>query len=496
MPVLSSLLNHVHGTISGDPLTEIGGIQYDSRLVQTGDLFACLPGTRVHGHQFISQVVAAGARALIVEDAAVIPDGVTAVVVPDSREALAEISAAFYGYPSEKLTVVGVTGTNGKTTVTSLLRDILQAAGHPTGLIGTLAYRIGNEVIAAPHTTPQAPDLQALLARMVAAGMTHAVMEVSSHALSLHRVTGCRFKFAAFTNLTQDHLDFHGTLEAYQKAKIDLFANPRYQPATGRMLGLLNADDPSSSLFAMQALGPVRYFGLSAAEYQAEAVELRPEGSRFMLRHPAGVTPIESQLVGSFNVSNALAALALALELGVDPTTAATALARIPPVDGRFQRVPGSGHGKPTVIVDYAHTPDGLEKVLSTAEEIAPGRVVVVFGCGGNRDRGKRPKMADIAARLARTIIVTSDNPRDEDPQAIINEIMTGFRPGIRERVSSEPDRATAIHRAIREAAPEDLVLIAGKGHENYQIFADQTIHFDDREEASKALEEKRLARK
>ncbi len=488
MPSLSSLLAHVHCTLLGDPTCDVSGIQYDSRKVQPGDLFACLPGTRAHGHQFISQVVAAGARALIVEDAEVVPPGVTAVIVPDSREALAEISAAFYGYPSERLIVVGVTGTNGKTTVTSLLRDILQTAGHPTGLIGTLAYRIGDEVIAAPHTTPQSLDLQALLARMVTAGMTHAVMEVSSHALCLHRVTGCRFKLAAFTNLTQDHLDFHGTLEAYRKAKIDLFANPRYQPATGRMLGLLNADDPSAELFAMLALGPVRYFGLSAGEYQAREVELRPEGSRFLLRYPGGSTPMESQLVGSFNVSNALAALALSLELGVEPAVAAAAMAGIPPVDGRFQRVAGSGQGKPTVIVDYAHTPDGLEKVLSTAGEIAPGRVVVVFGCGGNRDRGKRRLMGAIAARLARTIIVTSDNPRDEDPRAIIDEILTGVTFADCAHVTVEVDRASAIFGAIRDACPDDLVLIAGKGHENYQLFADRTIHFDDREEAARAL--------
>jgi UDP-N-acetylmuramoyl-L-alanyl-D-glutamate--2,6-diaminopimelate ligase len=488
MSRLDSLLADVRGSLVGNPATEVHGIQYDSRKVQPGDLFACLSGTSVHGHQYIPDVIAAGAQALLVEDAAVVPPGMTAVVVPESHQALAEISAAFYGHPSERLTLIGVTGTNGKTTVTTVLREILQAAGMPTGLIGTMAYRIGDEVLPAPHTTPQAPDLQALLSRMVTAGMTHAVMEVSSHALCQHRVTGCHFRMAAFTNLTQDHLDFHGTLEAYRLAKVDLFANPRYQPATGSLLGLLNADDPNAEEFARHALGPIRRFGLTAGDYQAREVDLRPDGSHFLLQYPGGSVPVAIQLVGSFNVSNALAALALALELGVVAKDAAAAISQVAPLDGRYQRVPGSGDGKPTVIVDYAHTPDGLEKVLSTAQEIAPGRVVVVFGCGGNRDRSKRPRMAAIAARFARTILVTSDNPRDEEPQAIIDEILTGFTREERARVTVEPDRAAAIQRAIVESKPNDLVVLAGKGHETYQIFAEQMIHFDDREEAMSAL--------
>lgn len=487
MPTLVSLLGQVSATIIGDPHTEVRGISYDSRQVQPGDLFACLPGTRVHGHTFIPQVVGAGAAVLLVEDAAVVPPGVPAIVVPDSREALAWISAAFYGHPAEALTLVGVTGTNGKTTTTTLLWHMLQAAGHPTGLIGTMAYHIGDEVLKAPHTTPQAPDLQALLARMRDAGLTHAVMEVSSHALCLHRVTGCRFQVAAFTNLTQDHLDYHGTLEAYREAKIDLFANPRYQPAGG-MLSLLNADDPSADLFAARAIGPVRSFGLSGGDYQAVDVNLRADGSTFILSYPGDTVPVQTQLVGSFNVSNALAALALALELGVDPQVAADALAEVPPVDGRFQRVPGSGNGKPTVVVDYAHTPDGLDKVLGTADEIAPGRVVAIFGCGGDRDRGKRPQMAAVTAHWARDIIVTSDNPRTEDPLRIIDDVLAGFTPEARARVTVEPERATAIRRAIHGAAANDLVVLAGKGHEDYQIFADRTIHFDDREEAAAAL--------
>lgn len=488
MSKLHSLLTGLPVTLIGDPSVEISGIAYDSRHVRPGDLFACLPGTKVHGHRFIPDVVAAGAAALLVEEAAVVPAGVTAVVAPDAREALAQIAAAYYRHPAETLTVVGVTGTNGKTTVTTLLRNMLEAAGHPCGLIGTMAYRIGNEVLKAPHTTPQAPDLQALLARMRDAGLTHAVMEVSSHALCQHRVTGCRFALAAFTNLTQDHLDFHGTLEAYREAKTDLFANPRYQPPGGAMIAVLNADDPSAECFAARARGPVRRFGLTGGDYRAVDVALRADGSAFTLRYPGGELPVAIRLVGSFNVSNALAALALAIELGVEPGRAAAALAREMPIDGRFQRVPDDGDGRPTVVVDYAHTPDGLENVLSTAHEIAPGRVVAVFGCGGDRDRKKRPIMAAIAARWARTVVVTSDNPRSEDPAAIIAEILAGFSPADRDRVIVEADRAAAIRRAIHGAGPGDLVVLAGKGHEDYQIFADRTIHFDDREQAALAL--------
>ncbi|HEY3380036.1 MAG TPA: UDP-N-acetylmuramoyl-L-alanyl-D-glutamate--2,6-diaminopimelate ligase [Armatimonadota bacterium] len=487
MPTLASLTATLSVTLLGNPDTEVRGIQYDSRQVQPGDLFACVPGTKTHGHHFIPQVLQAGAAALLVEDAAVVPAGVAAIVVPDSRRALAEIAAAFYHHPCERLTVIGVTGTNGKTTTTTLLWQMLRAAGHPTGLIGTMAYHIGDEVLAAPHTTPQAPDLQALLARMCDAGLTHVVMEVSSHALCLHRVTGCRFHLAAFTNLTQDHLDFHGTMEAYRAAKIDLFASPQYQPTSGAMTSLLNRDDPSAELFAAQARGPVRRFGLTGGDYQACDVVLRAAGSRFTLRYPGGVVPVTIQLVGSFNVSNALAALALALELGVDPLVAAQALAEIPPVDGRFQRVP-SRAGQPSVVVDYAHTPDGLDNVLRTAHEIAPGRVVAVFGCGGDRDRTKRPQMAAIAARWARTIFVTSDNPRSEPPERIIEEILAGFTAEQRARVTVEADRAAAIRRAIISSTPEDLVVLAGKGHETYQILADRTVHFDDREEAVRAL--------
>jgi UDP-N-acetylmuramoyl-L-alanyl-D-glutamate--2,6-diaminopimelate ligase len=488
MPQLQSLHARVMATLIGDPAVEITGIAYDSRRVQPGDLFACLPVGAKHGHDYIPQALAAGAVALLVEDAALVPAGVPALVAADSAAATAQVAAAFHGYPAEALTLIGVTGTNGKTTTTTLLWHILQAGGHPAGLIGTMAYHIGETVLPAPNTTPLAPDLQALLARMRDAGLTHVVMEVSSHALSLHRVTGLHFRAAAFTNLTQDHLDYHGTLDAYREAKIALFADPRYQP-DGGMISVLNADDPHCDAFATRALGPVRRFGLTAGDYQATDVQLRPDGSRFTLRHPGGALAIALQLVGSFNVSNALCALALALELGVAPAVAAAAIAQVPPVDGRFQRVP-SQPDQPAVVVDYAHTPDGLDKVLATADEIAPGRVIAVFGCGGDRDPGKRPQMAAIAARWARDVIITSDNPRSEDPLIIIDMIRAGIPAGTRAHVTVEPDRAAAIRLAIHRACSGDLVVLAGKGHETYQLFKDRTIHFDDREEAARALAE------
>lgn len=492
MARLNAFLTGYPVTRLGDGQVEITGITYDSRRVQPGDLFVCMPVGQKHGHDFIPQALAAGAAALLVGDAAVVPAGVPALVAAEPAEAAALTAADFYGHPADSLTLIGVTGTNGKTTTTTLLRQILADAGHPTGLIGTMVYMIGDEVLPAHNTTPLAPDLQALLARMRDAGLTHVVMEVSSHALSLHRVDGCRFRAAAFTNLTQDHLDHHGTLDAYRDAKSSLFTEPRYQPAAG-MISVINADDPTGDVFAARASGTVRRFGFTAGDYRAADVILRADGSHFTLCHPRGAQPVDMQLVGSFNVSNALCALALALELGVAPASAAATLAGIAPLDGRFQRVP-SGPRQPAVVVDYAHTPDGLEKVLATADEIAPGRVVVVFGCGGDRDPLKRPKMAAIAERYARDVIVTSDNPRTEEPLRIIEMILAGLTDNGRARVMVEPDRAAAIRLAIGRAHPGDLVLLAGKGHEDYQIFKDRTIHFDDREEAAAALAERARA--
>ena len=489
MSTLRSLCTDYPCVLLGDADVSITGISYDSRTVQPGDIYACLPGSKVHGHTFIPQVLASGAAALLVEDARVVPTGIPAMVVSQSREALAHISAEFFGHPGEALTLIGVTGTNGKTTVTTLLHRILQQAGIRSGLLGTLAYYIDEETIPAPHTTPQAPELQALLAKMRDAGLTHAVMEVSSHALCLHRIDGCRFTLALLTNVTQDHLDFHQTLDAYRDAKLELFANPNYAPLHGRLRCVLNYDDDSAGYFAEHAQGEVRFFGLNGGDYQACNVHLRADGSDFLLRFPGGSRTMSLQLVGSFNVSNALAALAAALELGVDVDLAGQVLAATPPIDGRFQRVAQSGGDRPTVVVDYAHTPDGLEKVLSTAHEIAPGRVVALFGCGGDRDRSKRPRMAEVAARWARDIIITSDNPRNEDPQAIIKEILQGFDAESRARVRVEPDRAAAIRLAIGQSAPDDLIVLAGKGHEDYQLFANgRKIHFDDREEAIGAL--------
>lgn len=490
MASLISLLNNQHtARIIGNGEVEISGISYDSRTVQPGDIFACLPGSKTDGHSYIPAVLAAGASALLVSDASFVPPGVSAIISGAPRETLAEISAEFYHHPGDSLTLVGVTGTNGKTTVTTLLWHILQAAGKQCGLLGTMAYHIGETILPAPHTTPQAPDLQRLLAQMRDAGLSHAVMEISSHALCLNRVTACHFDLALLTNITQDHLDYHLTWDAYRDAKLQLFTDPRYQPEQRAMQCLLNNDDPSAEYFAKNALGNVRYFGITGGDYHTENLALSANGSSFRLVYPGGNADVTLQLVGSFNVSNALAALSAAVELGIDITTATRTLATIPPVNGRFQRVTESGNGKPTVIVDYAHTPDGLEKVLRTAAEIAPGKVTVLFGCGGNRDRGKRPLMAAVAAKWAQQIIITSDNPRDEEPTSIINEIMAGFDMETRRRVLIEPDRASAIRLAVQQSAPDQLLLLAGKGHEDYQILANNVkIAFDDRVEAIKAL--------
>lgn len=487
--LISLIKNSKTAQLIGNGNVEIDGISYDSRKVQPGDIFACLPGSKTDGHSYIPAVLAAGAVALLVSDVQQVPAGIPAIVTADTRETLAEISAEFYHHPGDSLTLIGVTGTNGKTTVTTLLWHILQAAGKGCGLLGTMAYHIGNTVLPAPHTTPQAPDLQRLLAQMRDAGLSHVVMEISSHALCLHRITGCHFDLTLLTNITQDHLDFHLTWQAYRDAKLQLFTDPRYQPRDKAMRCLLNDDDASADYFAQRALGEVRHFALASGDYRTRDLALCADGSYFILEYPGGSAEVTMQLVGSFNVSNALAALAAALESGVDIVTATRALAAIPPVNGRFQRVAESGNGKPTVIVDYAHTPDGLEKVLSTAAEIAPGKVTVLFGCGGNRDRGKRPLMAVAAAKWAQKIIVTSDNPRDEDPSAIIADIMAGFDNDALNRVQIEPNRAQAIRLAIQQSPPDQLILLAGKGHENYQLFANgEKIHFDDREQAVKSL--------
>jgi UDP-N-acetylmuramoyl-L-alanyl-D-glutamate--2,6-diaminopimelate ligase len=467
-------------------------VAYDSRRVRDGELFVAVEGTRHDGHRFIADALARGARALLVSRRAAVPAGVSWLLATDTRRAMALLSARYFGYPSSRLRLFGVTGTNGKTTTAYWLRHVLRTAGYRTGLVGTVQILVDETPLPVTLTTPEAPDLQELFARMLAGGCTAAVMEVSSIALELERVTGCEFDSAIFTNLTQDHLELHGSMEAYLRAKGRLFTMLG-QPAlgetkTGPRAAVLNADDPASAYLAGLSRVPVLWYGLrERADITATAVEARADGNSFTLHTPSGQRRVHTQLAAEFNVYNALAVAAAALAEGVELDAIATGLETMTVVPGRFELV---REGQPfAVIVDYAHTPDALENVLRAARGSVEGRLMVVFGCGGDRDRGKRPQMGAIAGRLADLVIVTSDNPRSERPEDIMAEIEAGLSP-----VTSDyllvPDRREAIAAALRRARPSDGVVIAGKGHETYQAFADRVIDFDDREVARSLLRE------
>ena len=488
--------------VLGPADAEVTGIAYDSRRVQPGDLFVPWSGGRRFGdgHRFIPEAIDRGAAAVVAQrgadfDAAAVAARVPLVVVADSRRALAVLAARFYGEPSLKLRLIGVTGTNGKTTTTHLIRELLESDGRSTGLIGTIHYLIGQRRVPADRTTPQAPDIQALLAEMAADGCQAAVMEVASIALVQERVTGCEFDVAVFTNLTQDHLDDHGSMEAYAAAKRRLFEMLGDGPAggpprkTGPKYAVVNIDDPESARIQAACRVPVVTYAIDRpATWTAGDIRVDGAGTAFRLRWPGGECPARMPLMGRFNVYNAMAALAVASGEGVPLERAIERLGRVQPVAGRFERVDA---GQPfPVIVDYAHTPDGLANVLETAREFTRGRLIVVFGCGGDRDPGKRPRMGEVAARAADYVILTSDNPRSEDPEAILAAIEEGIagseyarRP--RERIV---DRRAAIARAIELAQDDDVVIIAGKGHETYQIFRDRTIPFDDRVVAAEAI--------
>ena len=473
----------------GDLEVEVTGLTHDSRRIRPGDLFVCIRGSRHDGHDFLAAALAAGAVGAVIERPVEgIPPGKTIVAVPSVDRILPELAARFHGYPASRLRLIGVTGTNGKTTSTYLIRSILQRAGCTVGLIGTIQNLVRERALPAANTTPGPLELQALLAEMVAEGCTHVVMEVSSHAIALGRTRGCTFTAGLFTNITQDHLDFHGTFAEYRRVKQSFFAG-----LPPEAWAVINGDDREAPGFLAATKARTLTYGLgSGNELSAENVSLSMDGVRFTARTPEGRTEVRLHLTGHFNVYNALGAMGVGLCLGVDLRTAVAGLEALPGVPGRFETVRGGeGFG---VVVDYAHTPDGLENVLRTARALASGRLVVVFGCGGDRDRGKRPLMGEVAARYADSIVLTSDNPRSEDPAAIIREIETGLaragkRPGDYRVIV---DRAQAIRTAIAQAAPGDLVVIAGKGHETYQIFADRTIHFDDREVAAEALEERK----
>jgi UDP-N-acetylmuramoyl-L-alanyl-D-glutamate--2,6-diaminopimelate ligase len=466
----------------------------DSRAVGPGSVFVAVKGERVDGHAFVGKAVAAGAAALVVQKGAAVTVAapVPVVRVDDSRRALGLLASRFYREPSSRLSLVGVTGTNGKTTVTYLCKGLLETAGRRVGLIGTVAYLIGDERLPAPHTTPGAVELQALLARMVEARMDAVVMEVSSHALALDRTVGCEFDVAIFTNLTQDHLDFHTDMDDYFQAKLRLFSGLAPAGAKPRpKRAIVNIDDARGPRVREASRVPVWTYAVhQPADLRAEGVRLALSGTRLTAATPHGRFPVESRLVGEHNVYNILAAVGVGLHEGLSPETIQRGIASVTTVPGRFERVEAGQNF--TVVVDYAHTDDALLRLLTAAQALKTGRIITVFGCGGDRDRGKRPKMGRVAARLSDLVIVTSDNPRSEDPAAIVREIEAGVRDareGAPVRYEVIVDRRAAIEAAVREAKAGDMVLIAGKGHEDYQIVGSARLHFDDREVARAAIE-------
>ena len=468
--------------LAGDTVdVGVSDVTHDSREAAAGVLFACRPGQRTDGHDHAPQAVAAGSPALLVERHLDLP--VPQLQVPSVAQAMGPVAAAVHGHPTAEMQLVGVTGTNGKTTSVYLLEAILAAAGHITGVVGTVETRVAGEIVTGVRTTPEATDLQRLFRRMRTAGVSAAAMEVSSHGLALGRVRATRFAVAMFTNLTQDHLDFHADMEDYFAAKRSLFT-PQY---TG--LGVVNVDDVYGRRLAAESQVPVIAVSPSGApaDVTAAGVTATAQGSTFTARLRGAEVRASVGLPGMFNVANALLALAAAEALGIDAAAAADGLARCAGVPGRMERVDA---GQPfTVLVDYAHTPDSLSNVLRSVRGVAAGRVIVVVGCGGDRDRGKRPIMGRVAAELADVAVLTSDNPRSEDPQAILDAVIAGATAVDGARWTAVLDRREAIAVALREAAPGDVVLIAGKGHERTQELRDRTVVFDDRQVAAELLQ-------
>jgi len=498
---LSQLLDGLHGCrVKGHDCLPISGIAYHSQEVTPGCVFVAISGHKTDGRRFIAQALAKGARAIVCETDLTLPEGATLVQVPHARLALAHLSAAFYDHPSRELVLVGITGTNGKTTTTFLLEAILTAAGCKVGVLGTVNYRMGQRVWPAPVTTPESLDLNRYLREMRREGATHALLEVSSHALVLKRVDRVSFAAGIFTNLSQDHLDYHKDLDAYFAAKSRLFTEIlRNGHGSSPGLAVLNLDDPRGQELQQVVRGPIITFGRHPqSQVRPLATRFHREGLEARLVTPQGELKITSKLVGTYNLSNILAACAAALGLEVNREAIVQGVASLPGVPGRLERF--GPPGGPHVFVDYAHTPEALASVLAALRNLKFARLLTVFGCGGDRDRGKRPLMGQAAAAASDLIILTSDNPRSEDPLAIIREIERGLeavgfpllslaaaRRGERGYLIM-PDRREAIRLAVQLAAPGDGVLIAGKGHEDYQIIGQERRHFDDREEVQEAL--------
>ena len=486
--LLSELLIGIDVRVrQGDPHIQITGITHDSRYVKQGDLFICVKGYHSNGHDYIGDAVRAGAIAVLIQEDRPFPAGLTVVQVDSTVATMASISDIFYEHPSGKLKLLGIIGTKGKTTSTYMCKSIYASAGYKGGLIGTIRNIVDEQEVPARNTTPVSLDLQALLAQMVTAGVSHVAMEVSSHAVALNRIAGCDFAGGIFTNITSDHLDFHKTFAEYLKAKVRFFEllDPDAYAA-------INMDSPNASAFLSACRCRVLTYGINEraqCDFYATDLMLGPESSNFTVVTPKGSFPVKLRLAGKFNIYNALGVITAMIAEGIPHEAISRGLESLSGVPGRFERVPNK-LGR-TVIVDYAHTTDSLENVLQTAKEISRGKLIVVFGCGGDRDRSKRPAMGRVAAQLADYVIVTSDNPRTEDPDLILDEIVPGVISGGKEvgQFAVIADRQEAIQHAISLQRPDDIVVIAGKGHETYQILRDRTIHFDDREVAHAALE-------
>ena len=458
---------------------EISDFQYDSRKAEKDSLFVCITGFQTDGHKYIPMALERGATALLCEHRVEqVPEGVTVLVTENNRRTLALLSDHFYGHPSAEMNVIGVTGTNGKTSTTYLMKSILDRIGRKVGIIGTIENRIGEKVLKAERTTPESKELQALLRRMKAEGVTDAVMEVSSHSLDLHRVDGIAFDVAIFTNLTQDHLDYHKTMENYQAAKGLLFERAAKS--------VINMDDAAGAYMKERSKGEVLTIGVDTkADLTAENIDISADGTSFDMIWQGKSYPVQLHTPGRFSVYNALGAAGACFLLGAAAEEIAAGLTENTGVSGRFQTVRSKKGCQ--AVVDYAHTPDGLENVLRTAKEFVKGRLIAVFGCGGDRDRTKRPIMGEIGGSLADYCILTSDNPRTENPAAILEDVEAGIKKTDcpYEKIV---DRREAIQRAV--AMKDDIILLAGKGHETYQIFPDKTIHFDDIEEVRRAFGE------
>ena len=467
---------------------EITSLCYDSRQAEKGCLFFALPGNNHDGAAFAAQAAEKGAAAIVAEKSLPQND-CPLVIVSNARQAMADIASAFYSHPSLSLKTVGITGTNGKTTTAFLVKHLLDAAFMRCSLVGTVKYMVGDSEVPAPHTTPESIDLQSLMGDMIDSGSRAVAMEVSSHALVQDRVRAIEFDAAVFTNLTQDHLDYHGSMDAYYEAKALLFESLAHQK-NKKARAIINADDRFGQKLVDQFSKKIKILTIGRgvhADYRATSIRYDLNGTTFALEARGKSYLVRLPLIGLFNVYNAMGAIAAANACGVDLRNSIAALASAPQVPGRLERVPAKRHFQ--VFVDYAHTDDALRNVLRTLQELKPSRLITVFGCGGDRDRSKRPLMAAAAEELSDWVIMTSDNPRSENPDSILKEMQTGLRGKSHEII---PDRASAIHHAIQLAEAGDIVLIAGKGHEKYQEFSDRKVAFDDVAIATRAISEKK----